>query len=142
MPGGKGKIRPEDNTAGFQVNPQNNNKKGPPVSIRNQLKQILMSDGSIKIKPEHVKKINDDGSVEVIMPKKDMVAMKLMQWALSNKGNDSIRAIQLVMEHLEGRPAQSLNISTDEPINQIQLTDEQFEKIMFELKPKTDEDSA
>ena len=98
-----------------------------------------MSDGSLKIKPEHVKKINEDGSVEVVMPKKDMVAMKLMQWALSNKGNDSIRAIQLVMEHLEGRPAQSLNISTDEPINQIQLTDEQLEKIMKELKPNENE---
>lgn len=134
MPGGKGNIRPEDNPKPYKKG-QSGNLKGRPISIRNQLKEILKMDGSMKIKAEHVKKINNDGSVEIVMPKKDMVAMKLMQWALSNKGNDSIRAIQLVMEHLEGRPAQSLNISTDEPINQVQLSDEQFETIMKELKP-------
>lgn len=138
MPGGKGQIRPEDRTAGFEKHPENINKKGRPPSIRNQLKEILLMDGSLKIKKEHVKKINDDGSVEIIMPKKDMVAMKLMQWALSNKGNDSIRAIQLVIEHLEGKPAQSLNVSTDQPVNQVMLTDEQFDQIMEQLKP-TDE---
>lgn len=134
MSGGYKKLKPEDNPKPFK--PGNKHGKGAPVSIRNQIKEILAMDGSLKIKAEHVKKINEDGSVEIIMPKKDMVAMKLMQWALSNKGNDSIRAIQLVMEHLEGRPPQSLNISTDEPINQVQLTNEQFEQIMKELKPK------
>ena len=136
MPGGRGKIRPEDNTGGFHVNPQNINRKGQQLSIRNQLREILKMDGSMRIEKKHVIAINEDGSVEILMPKKDMVAMKLMQWALSNKGPDSIKAIQLVMEHLEGRPHQSLNISTDEPINQVQLTDEQFETIMEELKPK------
>ena len=136
MPGGKGNIKGSDNTAGFQVNPQNINRAGQQLSIRNQLREILKMDGTMKIEKKHVIAINKDGSVEILMPKKDMVAMKLMQWALSNKGTDSIKAIQLVMEHLEGRPHQSLNISSDEPINQVQLSDEQFEKIMEELKPK------
>lgn len=106
------------------------------MSIRNQIREILAMDGRMTIKKQHVIAINEDGSVDIIMPKKDMVAMKLMQWAMSNKGTDSIKAIQLIMENLEGRPAQSLNISTDEPINQVQLTDEQFNEIMKELKPK------
>ena len=136
MPGGNKNIKGSDNTGGFQVNPQNINKKGAPISIRKQLRAILDMDGRMKIKKEHIVAINDDGSIDILMPKKDMVAMKLMQWAMSNKGPDSIKAIQLVMEHLEGRPHQSLNISTDEPINQVQLSDEQFETIMKELKPK------
>jgi len=136
MPGGKGKIRPEDRTEGFEKHPENINKEGRPLSIRNQIREILAMDGRMTIKKQHVIAINEDGSVDIIMPKKDMVAMKLMQWALSTKGNDSIRAIQLIIEHLEGRPAQSLSISTDQPINQVQLSDEQFEEIMKELKPK------
>lgn len=136
MSGGPGKLRPEDNPKPFSTHPENINKKGRPPSIRNQLKKILEMDGSMKIKKQHVKAINEDGSVEIVMPKKDMVAMKLMQWALSGKGTDSIRAIQLVMEHLEGRPAQSLNISTDEPVVHVDLSNEQFNTIMEELKPK------
>jgi len=68
-----------------------------------------------------------------------MVAMKLMQWALSNKGNDSLKAIQLVIEHLEGKPAQSLSIATDQPVNQVALSDEQFNTIMEQLKPENNE---
>lgn len=136
MPGGKGNIRPEDRTEGFEKHPENINKKGAPISIRKQLREILAMDGAMKIEKKHVIARNEDGSVEILMPKKDMLAMKLMQWALSGKGTDSIKAIQLVMEHLEGRPHQSLNISTDEPINQVLLNDDQFEQIMKELKPK------
>ncbi len=137
MPGGNKNIKPEDGTEGFQKNPQNINKKGRPISIRNQIREILAMDGTMKIKPEHVKKINDNGSVEILMPKKDMVAIKLMQWAMSNKETASVRSIQIIMDHLEGRPAQSLNIKTDEPINQVQLSDAQFEELMEKMKPKT-----
>lgn len=136
MPGGRGNIKPEDRTEGFEKHPENINKKGRPLSIRNQIREILAMDGTMKIDKKHVIKINDDGSVEIIMPKKDMVAMKLIQWAMSNKETASVRSIQIIMEHLEGRPHQSLNISTDEPINQVQLSDEQFKEIMKELKPK------
>lgn len=141
MPGGKNQIRPEDNPKPFKKG-DIGNPKGRPVSIRNQLREILQSDGSLIIKPEHVKKILDDGSVEIILPQKDMLAMKLMQWALSRKGTDSIKAIQLIMEHLEGKPPQSLNVRTDQPINHVQLTDEQFDKIMEQIIPKEDENSA
>ena len=137
MPGGYKNIKPEDG-AGFDKHPENINKKGRPLSIRNQIREILASDGRMTIKPEHVLEIHEDGSVDILMPKKDMIAMKLLQWAMSNKETASVRSIQIIMDHLEGRPAQSLNISTDEPINQVQLSDEQFEQIMKELKPKNE----
>ena len=136
MPGGNKNIKGSDNTGGFQVNPQNINKKGPPISIRNQIREILAMDGRMKIKAEHVIKKHEDGSVDIIMPKKDMVAMKVMQLAMTGSGSTTIRALQLIIEHLEGKPHQNLNISTDEPINQVQLSDEQFQEIMKELKPK------
>lgn len=136
MSRGRNKIEDSDRTGGFDVNPQNINKKGPPLSITNQLREILEQDGEMVIKPEHIIRENTDGSVVIKMPKRDMVAMKLLQWAMSKKGSDSLKAIQLISERLEGRPAQSLNISTDEPIIQAVLTDEQFNEAMKKLEPK------
>jgi len=138
MAGGYKKLKPEDNPKPFKMG-NNANPKGRPISIRNQIREILAMDGTMKIKPEHVKKINTDGSVEILMPKKDMVAIKLMQWAMSNKETASVRSIQIIMDHLEGRPAQSLNIKTDEPINQVQLSDAQFEELIEKMKPEKPE---
>ena len=136
MPGGNKNIKGSDNTAGFQVNPQNINKKGPPISIRAQIREILAMDGRMKIKEEHVLKIHADGSVDILMPKKDMVAMKVMQLAMSGSGATTIRALQLILEHLEGKPHQSTSVDINQPINEIILSDEQVEKILEEMKPK------
>lgn len=138
MPGGKGKIRPEDRTQGFEKNPQNINKKGPPISIRNQIREILAMDGKMHIKPEHVIKIREDGSVDILMPKKDMVAMKVMQLAMTGNGATTIRALQLILEHLEGKPHQSTSVDINQPINEIILSDDQVDKILEEMKPKID----
>ena len=135
MSGGKGKIEDKDRTGGFNVNPQNINKQGAPISIRHQIREILAMDGKMHIKPEHVIKINDDGSVDILMPKKDMVAMKVMQLAMTGSGATTIRALQLIWDHLDGKPAQSVNVSMDQPINQIELSDEQVDKILEEMKP-------
>jgi flagellar basal body rod protein FlgF len=135
MPGGKGKIRPEDGTEGFQKHPENINRNGRPISIRNQIREMLQADGSLTIPKRNVISINEDGSIDVLMPKKDAIAMRLMQWALSNKGTDALKAIQMIIEHLEGRPHQSATVDINQPVQQYELTDDQFEKIMKELKP-------
>ena len=46
------------------------------------------------------------------------LAMKLQQWALSKKGNDSIKAIQMIMEQIDGKPTQPIdqNLSMEKPI--------------------------
>ena len=135
MPGGKGKLTAKDNPKPWKPG-QSGNPKGAPISIRNQIREILAMDGKMNIKPEHVIKKNDDGSVDIIMPKKDMVAMKVMQLAMTGSGSTTIRALQLIIEHLEGKPHQSTSVDLNQPINQMSLTDEQFEKAMKELKPK------
>ena len=133
MSGGYKKLKPEDNPKPFE--PGNKHGKGAPISIRNQIREILAMDGSMKIKKEHILSTNKDGSINILIPKKDMVAMKVMSLAMTGSGATTIRALQLIIEHLEGRPAQSVNVSMDQPINQIELTDDQVDKILEEMKP-------
>ena len=71
----------------------------------------------MRIKKEHVIKINDDGSVDVKMPKKDMVAMKLMQWAMSNKESASVRSLQIILEHIDGKPHQTTDVNVKPEVN-------------------------
>ena len=135
MPGGRGNIKPSDNPKPFKKG-DIPNPKGRPISIRNQIREILAMDGTMKIKPEHVKKINDDGSVEILMPKKDMVAIKLMQWAMSNKETASVRSLQIILENIDGKPHGSTTVDFTQPINQVNLTDAQVQKILEDMKPK------
>lgn len=104
------------NTNGFDKNPENINRKGQPVSIRNQLKRLLEQEGKITIPANQVHEVKDDGSVVLILPTQDQLAMKLISWALSKKGVDSIKAIQMVMEQIDGKPKQELDVNTKEPI--------------------------
>lgn len=104
------------NTNGLDKNPNNINREGRPVSIRNQLKRLLEQDGKVTVPSSQVDKINDDGSVTLVLPTQDQLAMKLISWALSKKGVDSIKAIQMVMEQIDGKPKQELDVNTKEPI--------------------------
>jgi len=45
MPGGKGNIRPEDNTNGFQKNPQNAMHKGRPPKLISHVNKELKAEG-------------------------------------------------------------------------------------------------
>ena len=136
MSGGKGQIEDKDRTGGFDKNPQNINRTGQNVSIRKQLRELLAADGKMKIEWKNVIEVEDGKFVEILLPKQTMIVMKLFHWAMSSKDVASTKAIQMIMEHMDGRAAQSISISTDEPINQVQLSDDQFQEIMKELKPK------
>lgn len=85
--------------------PENN---GRPVSIRNQLKDLLQSEGNITIPANQVVKINEDGSILMKVPTQMQMAMKLSSWAMSKKGNDSLKAIQMIMEQIDGKPMQEI----------------------------------
>jgi len=37
--------------------------------------------------------------------------MKLSSWAMSKKGNDSLKAIQMIMEQVDGKPKQEIEIT-------------------------------
>jgi len=38
--------------------------------------------------------------------------MKLSSWAMSKKGNDSLKAIQMIMEQVDGKPNQEIKQTT------------------------------
>jgi len=111
MSGGNKKIHnhPKANSNGFSANPQNINRDGRPVSIREQLKDLLEAEGNVTMPANQVVKVNDDGSVILKLPTQMQLAMKLSSWAMSKKGNDSLKAIQMIMEQIDGKPDQKID---------------------------------
>jgi hypothetical protein len=85
---------------------------GRKPSIKKQLSELLLKDGEMVIEAENVISINEDGGVTINLPTQMQIAIQLQNWALSNKGNDSIKAIQLIMETLDGKPKQSMDLTT------------------------------
>ena len=83
-------------------------KGGRKPSIKRQLKELLEADGKIKIDAKQVISINEDGSVVIKLPTEMQLAMKLKQWALSKRGGDSLKAIQMIMEQVDGKPKQEI----------------------------------
>jgi len=108
--------------------------RGRKVSIRNQLKSLLKEDGSITIAPKQVIAINDDGSVMIKLPREEMLAMKLYQWALSKRGGDSIKAIQMIMEQIDGKPKQRVDVveAPMDPVERAQRLSELKAKLLAE----------
>ncbi len=133
MPGGKGKLRPEDNPKPWKKG-QSGNPNGQPPSIRRQLKELMQAEGVLTIPADQVIKVNDDGSVDLMVSTQLMLAQKLEKWATSNTGAESLKAIQMIMEQIDGKPPISgdLNITNTQPV---QLTDKQFKEALKEIKP-------
>mgnify|MGYP003652141045 CR=1 FL=1 len=111
---GKNNIHnsPNANTNGFDKNKQNINRDGRPVSIRNQIKELLENEGNLTIQTNQIIKTNEDGSVVVKVPTQTQIALKLQGWAMSKKGNDSLKAIQMIMEQIDGKPLQEVHQET------------------------------
>ena len=111
---GKNNIHnsPNANTNGFDKNKQNINRDGRPVSIRNQIKELLENEGNLTIQTNQIIKTNKDGSVVVKVPTQTQIALKLQGWAMSKKGNDSLKAIQMIMEQIDGKPLQEVHQET------------------------------
>jgi acylphosphatase len=109
------------NTNGFDKNPENAVKGGRKPSIKKQLIELLESDGEIKIEPDGVVSIENDGSVIIKVPTEMQIAMKLKQWAMSKKGNDSIKAIQMIMDQIDGKAKNSIDITSgNQPLSNLQ----------------------
>ena len=96
-------------------------KGGRPISIRNQLKDLLEAEGNVTMPANQVVKINDDGSVVLKLPTQMQLAMKLSSWAMSKKGNDSLKAIQMIMEQVDGKPKQEIEIT--DTLTEITITE-------------------
>ena len=94
-------------------------KGGRKPSIRKQLQELLAEEGEIVIPANQVIAINNDGSATIKLPTEMQLAMKLKSWAMSKRGADSIKAIQMIMEQIDGKPMQ--------PIDQTINTSESFQ---------------
>lgn len=105
-----GRTDEEFKKGGVRFPIQDPTKGGRPVSIRAQLKDLLESEGNVTMPANQVVKINDDGSVVLKLPTQMQMAMKLSSWAMSKKGNDSLKAIQMIMEQVDGKPVQPVDM--------------------------------
>lgn len=105
------------NTNGFDKNPENINREGRPISVKEDLKRLLSNNGGILIPASNVLETHDNGDIIISLPKSETLAIKLLEWATSDKGNDSIKAIKMIMEQMEGKPNQKTEVSLHlEPI--------------------------
>ena len=86
-------------------------KGGRKPSIRKQLTELMEKDGRITIPAKQIVKVNDNGSVTMVLPTQMQLAMKLTSWAMSNKGGDSIKSIQMIMEQMDGKPKQEVDVT-------------------------------
>lgn len=86
-------------------------KGGRKPSIRKQLVELMEQDGKITIPSKQIVTVNDDGSVTMILPTQMQLAMKLTSWAMSSKGGDSIKSIQMIMEQMDGKPKQEIDVN-------------------------------
>lgn len=77
-------------------------KQGRKPSIRRQLFELFESDGAVVIPANQVLAKHDDGSVTISVPTQMQVAMKLKSLALSRKGMEALKAIQMIIEQIDG----------------------------------------
>ena len=111
-----------DPNVGVKFPIQDPTKGGRKPSIRNQLKEILLAQGKLKIPAENVLSVEDDGSVIIKMPTEMQLAMKLKQIAMSGKNNNTLKAIQMIMEQIDGKPIQTINQDSTVTINDFDIT--------------------
>ena len=96
------------NSNGFDKRPEDATKGGRKPSIRKQLEEMIGDNGNYTIAAHQVLKVNDDGSVLVDIPTANKLTLKLLQWADSKKGSESLKALQMIMEQIDGKPKQEI----------------------------------
>ena len=127
---------PEDkrNTAGFDKHPENINKKGRGVSIKNQLKEILLKDGELPIPKNQfirMQTVNDKEYYIFKVPTQDALSLKLLSMAMG-KNNNAFQALKLIQEMYDGKSQQSIDHkSTDGSMSP--LKDETEEELQHKL---------
>lgn len=110
MSGKEENFGDKKNSNGFKDNPENINTKGRPISIRATLREILGKKGKLFIPKEQIIHYDKKKGVTISVPDEMHLALKLKEWAFSTKGYDSLKAIQMIMEHIDGKPSQSIEI--------------------------------
>ena len=95
------------NTNGFDKRPKDAANGGRPVSIKKEMINLLGKDGRVTIPSSQVLQVKDDGSVVLRLPTQQQLAMKLISIAMGS-GNQSIRALLAMIDHVDGRAVQKV----------------------------------
>ncbi len=106
------------NTAGFDKHPENINRDGQPPSIKRQLKELLAKNGEFAI-PEKLllrTEIKEGVSYYIFkLPTQKALANKLLNMAMRSSVT-GLKAFQMVMEQIDGRPHQSVDVTSHDTI--------------------------
>ena len=119
---------------GFDKKPENINRNGRPISIKNQLKELLLNEGELPIPASSlIKEIEKDGIKYYIfkIPTQNALAMRLLSIAMS-KNTSGFNALKLLLETFDGRAVQEILT----PDLKIELTDQERKARIDELLKK------
>lgn len=100
---------------GFESRPENINKKGRPISIKNELKELMLKNGEICIPLETLIKKTDNYYI-FKLPTLQTLALKLVNTAMNENAN-GFNALKLLLETFDGKAKQSI----DADFNQKQI---------------------
>lgn len=90
---------------------QDPTRGGRKPSIKKQLQELLQANGEITIPKKDVIRVYKNGNVKLKLPTEMQLAMKLNSWALSQRGTDSIKALQLIIESIDGKGIQPVELN-------------------------------
>lgn len=108
----KGDFGNKRNTNGLDKNPDNINKSGRPISIKNQLKELLAKNGELPISSDTFLRMitnKKDGKEYYLfkIPTQDALALKLISLAMS-KNTNGFNALKLLLETFDGKANQPI----------------------------------
>lgn len=128
-----GRTDEEFKKQGVRFPLQDPTKGGRNPSIRKQLKELLASDGVITIPKGQIVSVNEDGSVAMKVPTEYQLALKLKSIAMGkNTHTNTLKAIQIIMEQVDGKPTQVIeqtNYNENNNIDYSKLSDKELSKL-------------
>jgi len=102
------------NTNGLDKNPENINRAGRPISIKNELKELLLKEGELPIPASNfIKKTTIKNKEYYIfkIPTKNALATRLITMAMS-KNSNGFNALKLLLETFDGKATQQVEQTT------------------------------
>lgn len=98
---------------GFENNPQNINRNGRPKSATQHLKDLFNQEERYFIPLDRVE-VTVEG-VYLNLPTAKDLAATLMDIALTGEGNVQLKAIEMIIDRIDGKPRQTVEINDVTP---------------------------
>ena len=97
-------------TQGFKQNPQNINRRGRPPGLNEQLKTaVLEGNGTYRVSKAKIVKTTKN-FIDIKVPTRDQIILRLLEMVEIGTNNEALKAIEVTMDRLEGKPRQTLEI--------------------------------